>query len=270
MAHRRATLAVVVFVALLSLYLFVAYRYSGLLIDWRHTVDPERMRFRPHTEPLLTEDEVAGVWNAVRELRPQWERRNRAMSTLGAASYLDAGRIYAEKAARWNPVLKDRFGWLHERVRRHFERTLNKPVRWKENAALPGFHVFSGEAMRWPVAKVHVDRQQMRLPWPEGTDKRAATISWTLPIALPKSGGAGLYVFDVKAGEINCRVPWWPLLMRSRPKTKILYREGEIVWHDGNQYHMIAHMPDLREGEERITMQGHGVLLPEGVYEFYW
>ena len=76
-------------------------------------------------------------------------------------------------------------------------------------------------------------------------------MSFTLAVALPQSGG-GLNVRENR-----------------KQVTHIPYHAGRLVLHRGDVLHQIAPTPQVRAGDERITLQGHGVLY-RGVWHFYW
>ena len=77
-----------------------------------------------------------------------WVRRlQQPMFTLGTASYLDAsgGRFasYLQKARGTNPILRELFFDVYERMADVLEKELGAPVRYDDEfVARPGFHVF--------------------------------------------------------------------------------------------------------------------------------
>jgi hypothetical protein len=100
-----------------------------------------------------------------------------------------------------------------------------------------------------------------------GIDFREA-ISITLPIRLPASG-AGLRVWDLSLFEIQSRSrDEARALARAAPSHVHTYRAGELVCHRGHLLHQVAPWPS-RPGDERITLQGHG-LHYDGAWHLYW
>ena len=73
-------------------------------------------------------------------------------------------------------------------------------------------------------------------------------MSFTIPIELPPKG-AGLFVWD--AGPESSPI--------GSPYDYVPYELGQIVIHDGLQFHMME-TSRIKKGQYRITMQGHGVL----------
>jgi hypothetical protein len=121
-----------------------------------------------------------------------------------------------------------------------------------------------------PVASVHKDMQWNRLRYKktEEIDSKY-TMSFTLAIELPKGGG-GLYTFEgADLGVFNWIVPR-SLIHGMATKTKIEYKVGWIVVHNGQTYHMIA---PCRQSEDsvRMTLQGHGVYdKKKNTWWLYW
>jgi len=199
----------------------------------------------------------------VKDLQSKWETRNQAMSTLGTASYLDGGNTkhYESLASKSNPLLQEHFPDLLTSIQDYFQqRCPNSLVKFREGAALPGFHIFHcNKLFSLPVASVHKDMQWNRLRYSEEEDvDENNTLSFTLALELPEGGG-GLYTFEnipEMPPVLNLIVPR-PLLNSVSKKTKIEYKVGWMVTHNGQTYHMIA--PCKPSKEYRITLQGHGI-----------
>jgi hypothetical protein len=225
---------------------------------------------------VLSEDECGLAARELRSLRPRWCGRRPGLPffTLGAASYLDArsgAAAYASRAASDDPVLRERFGWIHARVASALAGLLDAPARLVPEHAAPGFHLYlSHPLFERPIAEVHFDRQQHRLDWGEEAEiDWGRPVSFTLPIALPRSGG-GLHTWDVSFEEMA------PLPREERRErfeasrsTYEPYRVGEMVVHSGHLLHQAAPGVHLVRDDERFTMQGHA-LHRDGVWELYW
>jgi hypothetical protein len=226
---------------------------------------------------LLTAEECAAARAAVHDLRPHWVRREPWVPffTLGAASYLDARHKreenYHAPARRLNPLLRERFGWLYDRLADRLSALLGAPVVYRPGCALPGFHIFQWcAAFEQPFASVHQDLQYELLAW--GPDERPDLrnpLSFTLAVALPRTGG-GLNVWDVAHDELE-GLPGEERrrLIASRRRDYHPYRAGRIAVHSGHKVHQIAPGRDTVRGEERLTLQGHGVRC-SGVWHLYW
>ena len=226
---------------------------------------------------LLSEQACDAIRTDVHALRDHWVERNAWVPfyTLGAASYLDAGQngspSYYEKAQQCNPVLRAHFGWLYTQMADALEKELSAPVCYRETCGLPGFHVFlSSQMFERPVASIHQDLQYQTQDWDEfkSVDFNRP-ISFTLAVALPKYGG-GLSVWDVWHEEMVGRSPEEiKALIKSRERKHHAYRVGHMVLHSGHMVHQIAPMVNAQPDDERITLQGHG-LLCDGTWRVYW
>lgn len=225
---------------------------------------------------VLEESACARARAELHALRDRWCRRRAALPffTLGAAAYLDAQRgtaAYDERAALDGSLLRECFGWVHERVAAALAEALGGPVRVAHEHAPPGFHLYqSHPAFERPIAEVHFDLQQHRLDWgdPERVDW-TRPISFTLPVALPQRGG-GLHTWDISYAEITAldRTARRDLF-RGAARTHHPYRLGEMVMHSGHLLHQAAPGIELRDEDERFTLQGHA-LRRDGVWDLYW
>lgn len=230
-------------------------------------------------EQILTPEQCDDIYSTINSLKDLWIRRGESPKyffTLGTASYLDflnlpgfAGDYYA-RAREFNPILKKHFGWLYEVIQKYLERTLLNPVMYKKDASLPGFHIWQeSNIITKSNATTHFDLQYLNLKWDE--DKIGLnTISFTLPIKLPKSGG-GLNVWDFNYIDSYQQAIALDVEIIKRFKTQTFhpYKVGEIVVHSGHTLHQIAPTPFVYSGDERITLQGHG-LFCDGEWLLYW
>jgi hypothetical protein len=225
--------------------------------------------------PVLAAEECAAIRDKVHALQPLWiRRREPPFFSLGAASYLDAqpgeGGYY-DLARRFNDVLRENFGPLYDRIAEVLQKHLNVPTCYAPRFALPGFHIFqAAAAFANPTGCLHWDRQYDRLDWtgharPDFSDP----LSFTLAIALPSAGG-GLQVWNIERADLagkSLDETW--TLFKSRECRYEPYRVGEMVVHSGHTVHQIAPMPGMAPDDERITLQGHGILAG-GIWHLYW
>ncbi|WP_427162567.1 ATP-grasp domain-containing protein [Aliinostoc sp. HNIBRCY26] len=236
------------------------------------------------TDEILTETQCSQVYETIQSLKAHWVTRGQepaSFFTLGTASYLDflnlpdfAGDYYT-RATQYNTLLQKHFSWLYELVKQSLETQLQAPVNYHSDFALPGFHIWETPAIfTKSTASVHFDLQYQNLNWQdkENIDFQR-TISFTLPIKLPHLGG-GLNVWDLTYDEyINGRDPNYlgdvEVMKRFRNKTVHPYNIGKIVVHGGHSLHQIAAIAQVYPGDERITLQGHGVF-HNGQWLLYW
>jgi len=206
------------------------------------------------------------VLRQVHAMRPCWHRRmaEAPFFTLGTAAYLDAvsdGHDYAARAAVSNAMLSAGFPTLLARLRDRLAGLLDAPVAYATHLALPGFHIFLSDPLFLnPVASVHVDLQYQLLPWPgDAAPDFAHPLSFTLPLALPRSGG----------GLNHTATP------RPRPHSTAQldlyqpYQAGHLYLHSGHLLHQIAPLRAIAPDDQRITLQGHAVR-QGGVWQLYW
>jgi hypothetical protein len=184
--------------------------------------------------------------------------------TLGAAAYIDARETdgdvqeYLRRAAGANAIILRSFGGLYGTIRETLVRLLGVPCAYTDHLAVPGFHIFTADRLRqMKNLPGHFDRQFWLIPELRQSDETAA-VSFTLPIALPASGG-GLDYWDSETESG----------MRSSGPRNIPYRLGVMVVHRGPVLHRIAETPLVEATDERVTLQGHGAL-HDGAYTLYW
>lgn len=226
---------------------------------------------------VLSSEECKKVHKSLYSLRSFWIERGMGYGapfyTLGAASYLDAVKdqeSYYTLAQRGNIVLESYFKWLHSRLKEKLEEALGAPVLYHPGFALPGFHIFlASKVFEKPVASLHLDLQYTLLDWGKDSIDTQSPISFTLSIRLP-SGGGGLFVWDVyKADMEGLSNEEVHERLQHCERNYHSYTEGQLVLHSGHMYHQIAPMRDSKPGDERITLQGHGIRCGD-TYHVYW
>lgn len=222
---------------------------------------------------ILEADECARIRDQVIALRPHWTPRSQSeFFTLGAASYLDAPKDhsdYLKAAENKNPLLEKSFGKLYFRLKDFFERQLKNSVCFERQYALPGFHVFEfdGRDRRNDIVayRAHFDLQWvLAIPGLEPM----ATLSFTLPIEEP-SGGASLEIWHLRYKEaVELGLSASEYALNHAPQV-VRYVRGRMVVVDGLSLHAIGGSREPAPRGFRITLQGHGVLLPQG-WLLYW
>jgi hypothetical protein len=259
--------ASIVILILLAFSCFVLwFLFPQFLINWNNT---GTITNNPKLIEFLSREECARIFAEVISLRDKWKAFPNPLGVkplfyLGAAKYIEQHSNYKEHASEMNGILQQRFGDIYDKLICFFQKELGTPVRLSDNGGYPGFHIFVRHWMsKQPIAALHFDKNSTKpLTW--GDKPVDGFFSFTLPIRVPTKG-AGLYVFDETAADIPSHLK--PLL-RFRNKAKVSYTEGTIVIHDGLTYHMIA-PSDIEEGEYRMTMQGHGLLI-DGSWLLYF
>ena len=134
-------------------------------------------------------------------------RRGRVERSDGARTSTSSS--YFDLVAQDTATLKADFGWLLDRVRAGLSSELGAPVELLDGLSVPGFHVIPSH-LAWSLAvfRKHADEsydQVLRASMNRGGDAFEACapesrISFTLPISIPRRGGAGLNWLDAR----NC------------------------------------------------------------------
>jgi hypothetical protein len=223
---------------------------------------------------ILGPGECERARNQVIALKHCWTPRSERgdFFTLGAAAYLDAPNqqaFYLEAAHAGNPTLSRTFDWLHERVRRFLEDLFGEPAFFDPQYAVPGFHIFvfrgRDQSSDDIAPRAHFDLQWMHaMPG----HVPSATLSFTLPIEEPP-GGASMAFWNYRYEDAvrSCSPGVEHAL--SHPRQTLTYALGRMVVHDGLILHAIGSSSVTSPVGLRITLQGHGIRLPQG-WLLYW
>lgn len=217
------------------------------------------------------------ICNRVHNLKDKWISRGGYFDypfyTLGVASYLDAredSKFYYEHLPNFNPILKENFADLYSKTKIILEEKLSKQCTYDENLAIPGFHIFlDSDFFEIPVASKHVDLQYQLVNWNSQSFDPKNNISFTVYTSLPSNGG-GLNFWNYTYGDLsdldnNARNE----KLSDEAAEFIPFEIGDLVIHTGFNYHQIAPMIDVQPGDQRISLQGHGVLIND-IYHLYW
>ena len=225
--------------------------------------------------PLLGAADSLALAERVMGLKDWWIQRHPEgpFYTLGMASYMDATSAeaharYLAYAERLNPVIREAFGPLLQQVCDALAGRLGEPVQLAEHQALPGFHIFlAHQAFAQPVARIHCDLQHQLLDW--GGTVPEDNLSFTLPVDLPATGG-GMDVWPIEQADwLALAPPERKARLAETPSAPVPYDTGTLVLHSGRMLHRIAATPGIREGDRRITLQGHGARI-DGHWHLYW
>ena len=227
--------------------------------------------------PMLSASACDSAVAGVLAHRAHWVQRGPSeFYTLGAASYLDAEPGYNQHASELNPVLREAFAPLYRELAGRLETALGEPVRYADEKALPGFHLWGVPGIpTGPVASLHFDLQYLRLSWPPDAHRDTRrSLSFTLPLQLPRLGG-GLTTWDTTYERVNAfyartgfagTLADLAALITERVEP---YTRGELVVHSGHLLHRIAPVPEVAPDDLRVTLQGHGLYFA-GAWQLYW
>jgi hypothetical protein len=244
---------------------------------------------QPVVLPIADEALCAAACEEIYAARTQWTYRvlndKAPFYTLGAASYFDlgfaAGTVddYLAAAGLVRAATGPAVGSLLNAVPPALSEVLGAPVEYSPLPS-PGFHIFIGRAIpqgdcarrRPDCASSHFDLQHAYVPWSRWFAEvdLVDTISFTLPIKLPAVGGGLTFwepitlartgpLGDVDVGSVA----------HTTPSETIAYTIGHLVLHDGHVLHQMAGVSPVSVTDERITLQGHGVLA-DAIWRLYW
>lgn len=243
----------------------------------------------PIVLPLADAAACAAVRAGVHAARERWTCRvlngQPPFYTLGAAAYFDLGFLRGsidDYLAQAGSVRRDggpAVNALLDAVRSAIERTLAAPVAFATDLPTPGFHIFIGRAIpqldcldRRDCGSCHFDLQHAWLPWSRWFERVDADrqVSFTLPISLPRAGGALRYWETVTRDRVGARGDAdIGRLASEAPCKSIHYATGCLVLHDGHLLHQMAGVRPVSVDDERITLQGHA-LHADGAWRLYW
>jgi hypothetical protein len=229
------------------------------------------------THEFLTPEECSRTREIIFGLKDKWVNRASGFMpfyTLGAASYLDSSpddaAPYYQATKRYNPILASNFPLLYDRLSERLTEITGIPTKYADNMALPGFHIFLySKTFEYPIAHTHFDLQFQTLKWEYEKVDLDHPISFTCPIVMPKTG-SGLNWWEITREDTkDLSEEGVDDLKRSKETLYFPYKLGNIILHEGLVLHQIAPSKDLEENDERITLQGHG-LVCDGVLRLYW
>lgn len=225
----------------------------------------------------LTTEECLKIESVIYDLRKFWTpQSHNSFYTLGAASAYDSldtydnNVYYYAKAKLLNPILQECFGWMYEKILDVIAKHLNQPTCYTNILALPGFHIFPVPAnTHIPDRKGHFDLHVKHLNW--NSSKKIDLenpISFNIAIQLPQSG-SGLNISKLRQEDLSSLSPLEKQQVFEKEKEFHPYKIGSINLHDGLVLHGISSMQNQQLENDRITLQGHGILCEE-TWQLFW
>lgn len=249
---------------------------------------------------ILTEDQCKTVIKDVEDLHKYWVRIEPEpidFYTLGAVSHQEGmwePQKYIEKAAKMNPILKEKFEWVYDIVLEKLSEQIG-PCELLDPLAYPGFHILGhppGQpndpmgmiVAKKPLTRIHEDHQydydEHQKVWAKFTDVRIDnSMSWTLSIEMPKCGSALATwgIEEMKEYEYNKDLvdyikglsDYTDFKDSQPPDAVVTYKTGEMFFFHGLMTHQIAPASETLDYDRRITMQGHGTMC-DGIWRIYF
>ncbi len=227
---------------------------------------------------VLGQPGCAEIGERLEMLRPHWLTRGLGYYTLGLATYLDVigsddpQQTYFARLSEYNDLIRRNFGDLLDRIADALATLTGEPAHYDERVALPGFHVFEDDGIATSSRpSQHFDLQYREMSWPFEIGPVEQAMSFTLPVVLPRRGGA-LDVWDITEADMLRLVRQGRNsgeLGESLPPRRHEYRVGRMAVQLTPIMHRIAAVPERHPGDQRITLQGHGIRNGEG-WVLYW
>ncbi len=228
--------------------------------------------------PFLSLEDCAVVAQKVRDLQSQWlpypyDSDEPSFYRLGASTYLDIYvNLYMKVLRHTNPVLKESFGDLYQRLCQQIESRLQSPVELADNIAYPGFHIYHHNKMP-KGGKIHWDMQQHQFVMNGfGVDADTSQLySVTLPVELTE--GSGINFWDKKISESTLAEP---ATSKGRPVTEqkpdytVAYEVGHLYIFNSLCLHQIRPNDRPANSKRRMTLQGHLLKKTTGEFLLFW
>ena len=195
--------------------------------------------------------------------------------TLGKATYLHGWDLSLEDETRkTKDFLFREFPELYKRLDFFLEEHLQSPMTWDERLWTPGIHIFpSYETYRSKVSRVHVDVSYEFIDWKSlgysGEVENFCT--FTICLKQPSSKTCGIRMWKASTEDYRAleSQPNPYEYVKDRECKEFLYRESEVIVHQGNLFHEILQFHGLSEEDYRITLQGHAVCI-DGQWIVHW
>lgn len=195
--------------------------------------------------------------------RNLWSTAGGGMSTIGEPLYRNRERLdyYTGCARADNPRLYRHFRFALDAVAAFFERRYEAPVVFAEELAVPGFHIFEYQrAGAHDGGSWHFDMLHQQVPYlVANAGEVEGVVNFTLPVEVP-SGGTGMDLCDDEPG---------PAQLGTGTPVRAAYEPGVLVFTEREYWHRIGGSTCLRDGERRVTLQGHGVHF-RGRWILFW
>lgn len=225
---------------------------------------------------FLSAKECEALCKDVRRLQKDWlplvySENQARMYCLGTPlyEYACARRtdLYEKHASKNNVRLRKEFSPIYNKLVDRLQEILKTDVRLKNQAGLPGFHVFVDGEME-EFKRFHVDDGHVIAGWAE---KRvpSQSLTITVPLKIPRYG-SGLTVKDVTvATALKMSPEAFRRKLEKLPSSHFPYKLGRIYLHSGLKYHQFGLPKKTAKGDERITLQCHALKTNEA-WEVYF
>ena len=201
----------------------------------------------------FSKDEAASITKRVIENKDSWINHE-YFWTLGASAYIDTAEEYAVNTPIGNKIILQLFSSeLNHAMESISKKLLNKiKYIFLPRAAIPGFHIIN-ERSNGKSGRFHVDISYQNVLW---SSPFIWPFSFTTLLSTPEVG-SGMWYWDDYIKELyNKESP-------EEGRELLTYEVGHTYLHSGRVPHALANTGDIKNGEFRVTLQGHGAYLPE-------
>lgn len=192
--------------------------------------------------------------------------------TVGSASYKDRP-LYTEHEYQnyiklMNEIMLQEFKELYKYQIHYFEKLTGKKCTYRKDVSIPGFHCFRGcKEFEQPLARPHVDIPHNQFDWGQHSTYEEI-FTHVVGVSIPK--GAGMTIWPITSKDIAQH--GIAEIKKILPKISSHYlphKENQLVKHSGRWLHQIKPFRKNQEGEWRITLQSHAILIDD-VWNLYW
>ena len=224
----------------------------------------------PFIRPLLSPEETQSVHAAVTAARAEWTSRLDTLRcfTLGACTSFDAWDnpdVFANRIARGNTVLRERFSSLYDRLRNALASMLGAPVAYPGEHPLPCFRIQPSErGAHLPLFPIRTDLAYT-LAYP-GEQFVAAPVSFAVCITPQESA---VKFWTVRhADTVGLDTEETARILERAETTIVSLPPGALGLFEGEQFHQFAPLRESPAHAERILLTGSAVLR-DGVWQLF-
>lgn len=208
----------------------------------------------------FSEDEAASITKRVIENKDSWIDRD-YFWTLGASAYIDTAEEYVTNTPIGNKTILQLFSNELNHAMESISKSLLNNIKYifLPRAAIPGFHIIN-ERSNGKSGRFHVDISYQNVMW---CSPFIWPFSFTTLLSTPEVGSGMWYWDDFNVAQLRHYKDMYTEDLPEDGRELLTYEVGHTYIHLGRVPHALANTGDIKDGEFRITLQGHGAYLPE-------
>ena len=243
---------------------------------------------------VLSKQDCEDVSKKIISLKEYWIERTIAgqkLHTLGVSAFADGPKFreepsesYKNSVNLYNKLLSENFNFIYKALLKSVS-GIYGDSKFLDNSPLPGFFIYGGDDgftvnnLSQESVNIHIDNSFNNLGvilsnYSEVDYNKCIAI--TLSIVLP-AGGAGMMVWDQPDIGIYSNNLYSKYIKNIEFKNKdynkrfmedhvsnytpelIEYSVGDMLHIDSKVVHAVSHGIDIKDGDQRITMQAFGI-----------